>query len=100
MKEKKERAKGKEKKKMLLAAENPNRVTALFLRLGISVIVKAPSTRTIFSVFSSLEDRMYGQRPLAYAPTPYSYTPNPSLKASVNLDEVLCSGDGRCWQAG
>ena len=31
---------------------------------------------------------MYTQRPLAYAPTPYSYTPNPARSASINLDEV------------
>ena len=31
---------------------------------------------------------MYPQRPLAYAPTPYSYTPNPALATSINLDEV------------
>jgi len=31
---------------------------------------------------------MYPQRPLSYAPTPYSYTPNPALSASINLDEV------------
>jgi len=28
------------------------------------------------------------QRPLSYAPTPYSYTPNPALSSSINLDEV------------
>ncbi|PLB44634.1 VPS28-domain-containing protein [Aspergillus steynii IBT 23096] len=32
---------------------------------------------------------MYTQRPLAYAPTPYSYTPNPALSASINLDEEV-----------
>ncbi|OOF95267.1 hypothetical protein ASPCADRAFT_515690 [Aspergillus carbonarius ITEM 5010] len=32
---------------------------------------------------------MYTQRPLAYAPTPYSYTPNPALAASINLDEEV-----------
>ncbi|OGM46709.1 vacuolar protein sorting-associated protein Vps28 [Aspergillus bombycis] len=32
---------------------------------------------------------MYAQRPLAYAPTPYSYTPNPALSASINLDEEV-----------
>ncbi|KAL1978222.1 hypothetical protein VTN31DRAFT_1081 [Thermomyces dupontii] len=32
---------------------------------------------------------MYPQRPLSYAPTPYSYTPNPSLSASINLDEEV-----------
>lgn len=31
---------------------------------------------------------MYSQRPLSYAPTPYSYTPNPARSASINLDEV------------
>lgn len=31
---------------------------------------------------------MYPQRPLSYAPTPYSFTPNPALAASINLDEV------------
>jgi hypothetical protein len=33
------------------------------------------------------DNRMYGQRQLAYAPTPYSYTPS-SLSATINLDEV------------
>ncbi|KAE8355359.1 VPS28-domain-containing protein [Aspergillus coremiiformis] len=32
---------------------------------------------------------MYAQRPLAYAPTPYSYTPNTALSASINLDEEV-----------
>ncbi|OJD19598.1 hypothetical protein AJ78_00455 [Emergomyces pasteurianus Ep9510] len=32
---------------------------------------------------------MYQQRPLSYAPTPYSYTPNPALSASINLDEEV-----------
>ncbi|KAE8148203.1 VPS28 protein-domain-containing protein [Aspergillus avenaceus] len=32
---------------------------------------------------------MYAQRPLAYAPTPYSYTPNPALSASISLDEEV-----------
>ncbi|PLN86615.1 VPS28-domain-containing protein [Aspergillus taichungensis] len=32
---------------------------------------------------------MYTQRPLAYAPTPYSYTPNPARSASINLDEEV-----------
>lgn len=31
---------------------------------------------------------MHSQRPLSYAPTPYSYTPNPALSATINLDEV------------
>lgn len=35
---------------------------------------------------------MYSQRPLAYAPTPYSYTPNQALAASISLDEVSCFG--------
>ncbi|EEH09617.1 vacuolar sorting-associated protein [Histoplasma capsulatum G186AR] len=29
------------------------------------------------------------QRPLSYAPTPYSYTPNIALSASINLDEEV-----------
>ncbi|EEH16022.1 hypothetical protein PABG_06109 [Paracoccidioides brasiliensis Pb03] len=29
------------------------------------------------------------QRPLSYAPTPYSYTPNTALSASINLDEEV-----------
>ena len=35
-------------------------------------------------------DTMYGQQQqqLAYAPTPYSYTPSGSLTATINLDEV------------
>ncbi|PGH03153.1 ESCRT-I complex subunit VPS28 [Blastomyces parvus] len=32
---------------------------------------------------------MYQQRPLSYAPTPYSYTPNTALSASINLDEEV-----------
>jgi ESCRT-I complex subunit VPS28 len=32
--------------------------------------------------------KMDFQRPLSYAPTPYSYTPNPALSSSINLDEV------------
>lgn len=31
---------------------------------------------------------MYAERPLAYAPTPYSYTPTSTLSATINLDEV------------
>lgn len=31
---------------------------------------------------------MYTQKPLSYAPTPYSYTPNTALSATINLDEV------------
>lgn len=34
---------------------------------------------------------MHSQRPLSYAPTPYSYTPNPALFATINLDEVSCA---------
>ncbi|KAK4983898.1 Vacuolar protein-sorting-associated protein 28 [Elasticomyces elasticus] len=32
---------------------------------------------------------MYAQHQLAYAPTPYSYTPTSSLAATVNLDEEV-----------
>ncbi|KAI9769887.1 MAG: Vacuolar protein-sorting-associated protein 28 [Candelina submexicana] len=32
---------------------------------------------------------MYAQRQLPYAPSPYSYTPNPSLSATINLDEEV-----------
>ncbi|KAJ5991806.1 Vacuolar protein sorting-associated protein 28 [Penicillium sp. IBT 35674x] len=32
---------------------------------------------------------MYSQRPLSYAPTPYSYTPDPARAASINLDEEV-----------
>ncbi|KAL6237757.1 hypothetical protein BDW75DRAFT_228434 [Aspergillus navahoensis] len=32
---------------------------------------------------------MYAQRPLAYAPIPYSYTPNTARSASINLDEEV-----------
>ncbi|KAJ5126600.1 Vacuolar protein sorting-associated VPS28 N-terminal [Penicillium atrosanguineum] len=32
---------------------------------------------------------MYTQRPLSYAPTPYSYMPNPARSASINLDEEV-----------
>ncbi|KAI9839410.1 MAG: Vacuolar protein-sorting-associated protein 28 [Sclerophora amabilis] len=32
---------------------------------------------------------MYGARQLPYAPTPYSYTPNSSLTATINLDEEV-----------
>jgi len=33
----------------------------------------------------------------AYAPSPYSYVPNPSLAATINLDEVLpCSCSSSC----
>jgi hypothetical protein len=32
--------------------------------------------------------QMYAQQQLAYAPTPYSYTPSSSLTATINLDEV------------
>ncbi|KAL4912834.1 VPS28 protein-domain-containing protein [Aspergillus aurantiobrunneus] len=32
---------------------------------------------------------MYAQRPLAYAPTPYSYTPNIIRSASINIDEEV-----------
>ncbi|KAF2143726.1 uncharacterized protein K452DRAFT_285759 [Aplosporella prunicola CBS 121167] len=32
---------------------------------------------------------MYAQRPLPYAPTPYSYTPTSSLTATINLDEEV-----------
>ena len=32
---------------------------------------------------------MYAQRQLAYAPTPYSYTPTSSLSATINLDEEV-----------
>lgn len=33
---------------------------------------------------------MYAQQQLAYAPTPYSYTPSSNLTATINLDEVPC----------
>ncbi|KAK3063966.1 hypothetical protein LTS18_011327 [Coniosporium uncinatum] len=32
---------------------------------------------------------MYGQRQLAYAPTPYSYTPTSNFSATINLDEEV-----------
>ncbi|KAM5436294.1 Vacuolar protein-sorting-associated protein 28 [Microsporum ferrugineum] len=32
---------------------------------------------------------MYSQRPLSYAPTPYSYTPNTALSATISLDEEV-----------
>lgn len=31
---------------------------------------------------------MYAERQLAYAPTPYSYTPTSTLSATINLDDV------------
>lgn len=31
---------------------------------------------------------MYAAQQLAYAPTPYSYTPSSNLTATINLDEV------------
>lgn len=31
---------------------------------------------------------MYAQQQLAYAPTPYSYTPINNFSATINLDEV------------
>ncbi|EFR04183.1 hypothetical protein MGYG_07190 [Nannizzia gypsea CBS 118893] len=33
------------------------------------------------------KEEMYSQRPLSYAPTPYSYTPNTALSATISLDE-------------
>jgi ESCRT-I complex subunit VPS28 len=36
---------------------------------------------------------MYAQQQLAYAPTPYSYTPSSNLTATINLDEVCSSDD-------
>jgi len=35
---------------------------------------------------------MYPERQLAYAPTPYSYTPSSALTATINLDEVCITG--------
>ena len=32
---------------------------------------------------------MYAQRPQAYAPTPYSYTPQSTLNVTINLDEEV-----------
>ncbi|EZF27406.1 hypothetical protein H112_00511 [Trichophyton rubrum D6] len=32
---------------------------------------------------------MFSQRPLSYAPTPYSYTPNTALSATISLDEEV-----------
>ncbi|KAL1304277.1 hypothetical protein AAFC00_000687 [Neodothiora populina] len=32
---------------------------------------------------------MYQERPLAYAPTPYSYTPTSTLSATISLDEEV-----------
>lgn len=34
-----------------------------------------------------MSSAMYG-RQLAYAPTPYSYTPTNALSSTINLDEV------------
>jgi hypothetical protein len=48
--------------------------------LGISL----PSPLNLSSVFA----QMYAQTQLAYAPTPYSYTPSNSLTATINLDQV------------
>jgi hypothetical protein len=43
----------------------------------------------IFPTCFCLEiSKMYAQRQLAYAPTPYSYTPTSTLSATINLDEV------------
>lgn len=89
----------REKKKKfgeLLAAKNPNRVTALPLRLCQISRLRQQNGTGSQEEFSS----MYVQRPLAYAPTPYSYTPNPTLKASVNLDEVFCLGGLYCGTGG
>ena len=36
---------------------------------------------------------MYGQQQLAYAPTPYSYTPSSNLTATINLDEEVKLAD-------
>lgn len=36
---------------------------------------------------------MYGQQQLAYAPTPYSYTPSSNLTATINLDEEVQLAD-------
>ncbi|KAL9132019.1 MAG: hypothetical protein Q9217_000147, partial [Psora testacea] len=35
-------------------------------------------------------------RQLPYAPTPYSYTPNTSLSATINLDQVNSSLSSNC----
>ena len=32
---------------------------------------------------------MYGSQQLAYAPTPYSYTPSSNLAATINLDQEV-----------
>ena len=37
---------------------------------------------------SSPTYKMYAQSQLAYAPTPYSYTPSSSFTATINLDQV------------
>lgn len=36
---------------------------------------------------------MYAQQQLAYAPSPYSYTPSSNLAATINLDEVRSNID-------
>lgn len=93
-----EEKKRKEKKKFgeHLAAENPNRVTALSPPLGPFKARLFPDRKVSRYHHHSRLVAMYAQRPLAYAPTPYSYTPNPTLTASINLDEVLCSGGALC----
>lgn len=50
------------------------------------------SVRVSFSLrgrpSSTSRHTMYAQQQLAYAPTPYSYTPSSNLTATINLDEV------------
>jgi len=57
---------------------------------GSAEEIRPPQTnqaRTTIDV-SDMAHTMYPSRQLAYAPTPYSYTPTSSLSATINLDEV------------
>lgn len=53
--------------------------------------------RIIDSDHARTPSTMHSQRPLSYAPTPYSYTPNPALSATINLDEVSYSYSSFQW---
>jgi hypothetical protein len=75
---------GTKKKKSICLAENTRTDQVTLPRLWM---VAASSDRS--SAQESLATaKMDFQRPLSYAPTPYSYTPNPALSSSINLDEV------------
>lgn len=73
---------------MLKVGKIQNRTSYSLITNLLSSLDPSLSITAIGPFASSTLDMIASPRQLAYAPTPYSYTPNTSLSATINLDQV------------